>query len=113
MTELRKFRFQMERAQAQLKVADDRAEYRQAHDDRRQDKPKSQAINIELDRRQITAPFKGEVNEIFRQARRMGRSRRADLHLVRIDKVRVKGMVCCEGRSPEEVDRQAGRNHGA
>jgi len=102
-TELRKFRFQLERAQAQLKQA--MTEQNIARLTAKTKTAQLQAISIELDRRQIRAPFKGEVIEIHKKRGEWTQAGEPVLHLVRMDKVRVKGFVLLStGASPDEVE---------
>lgn len=102
-TELRKFRFQLERAQAQLKLA--LTEQNIARLTTKTKTAQLQAIGIELDRRQIKAPFKGEVVEVHKKRGEWTQAGEPVLHLVRMDKVRIKGFVLLStGASPDEVE---------
>jgi multidrug efflux pump subunit AcrA (membrane-fusion protein) len=102
-TEIRKFRFQLERAQAQLKLA--LTEQNIARLTVKTKTAQLQAIGIELDRRQVKAPFKGEVVEVFKKRGEWTQAGEPVLHLVRMDKVRIKGFVLLStGASPDEVE---------
>jgi multidrug resistance efflux pump len=103
LTELRKFQFQLERAQAQLKLAI--TEQNIARLTAKTKTAQLQAISIELDRRQVKAPFKGEVVEIHKRRGEWTQAGEPILHLVRMDKVRIKGFVLLStGVSPDEVE---------
>jgi multidrug efflux pump subunit AcrA (membrane-fusion protein) len=103
LTELRKFRFQLERAQAQLKLA--LTEQNIARLTAKVKTTQLQAIEIELDRLQIKAPFKGEVVELHKRRGEWATAGEPILHLVRMDKVRVKGFVyLSSGVAPDDVE---------
>jgi multidrug efflux pump subunit AcrA (membrane-fusion protein) len=100
-TELRKFRFQWERALAQLKVAQVDKVVASLTVDLK--KAQYEATTNELARRQITAPFSGEVNDVLRQVGEWVQPGDQVVHLVRLDKVRVKGFVYAKNASPTEL----------
>jgi multidrug efflux pump subunit AcrA (membrane-fusion protein) len=101
-TELRKFRFQWERAIAQLQVAmDDRSVAAKTVDHK---KAQLAATNNELQRLQITAPFDGEVNERIRQVGEWVQPGDQVIHVVGLGKLRVKGFVYAKSVSPNELD---------
>ena len=103
LTELRKFRFQLERAQAQLKLA--LTEQNIARLTAKVKTAQLQAIDIEMDRLKIKAPFKGEVVEIHKRRGEWATAGEPVLHLVRMDKVRVKGFVLLSsGVAPDDVE---------
>jgi multidrug efflux pump subunit AcrA (membrane-fusion protein) len=100
-TELRKFRFQWERAIAQLQVAmDDRTVAAKTVDHK---KAQLAATDNELERLKVTAPFTGEVNDVLRQVGEWVQPGDQVIHLVRLDKVRVKGFVYAKNASPTEL----------
>lgn len=102
LTELRKFRFQLERAQAQLKLAI--TEQTIARMTVKVKTAQLQAIDIELDRRRMKAPFKGEVVEVYKKRGEWAQAGEPLLHLVRIDKCRVKGFVLATDAAAHEVE---------
>jgi multidrug efflux pump subunit AcrA (membrane-fusion protein) len=100
-TELRKFKFQWDRAKAQVKVAEvDRvvagltAKVKEAQ---------LEATANELARRQITAPFKGEVEDVKRQVGEWVQPGEPIARIVQLDRLRVKGMVYANATSPTDV----------
>jgi len=100
-TELRKFLFQWDRAKAQVKVAEvDRvvagltAKVKDAQ---------LEATANELARRQITSPFKGEVEEVKRQVGEWVQPGEPIARIVQLDRLRVKGMVYADATSPTDV----------
>jgi multidrug efflux pump subunit AcrA (membrane-fusion protein) len=100
-TELRKFRFQYERALAQLKVAQvDKVVARLTVDLK---KAQYDATDNQMERLKITAPFAGEVNDTLRQVGEWVQPGDQVVHLVRLDKVRVKGFVYAKNASPSEL----------
>lgn len=100
-TELRKFRFQWERALAQLKVAQvDKVVARLTVDLK---KAQYDATDNQMERLKITAPFAGEVNDTLRQVGEWVQPGDQVVHLVRLDKVRVKGFVYSKNASPTEL----------
>lgn len=101
--EMRKYRFQLERAQAQLKLA--LTEQNIAKLTVKTKTAQLQAISIDLDRHQIKAPFKGEVVEVHKRRGEWTQAGEPVLHLVRMDRVRIKGFVLLStGASPDEVE---------
>lgn len=102
LTELRKYRFQLQRAEAQVRLAEtDRniaaltAETKRAQ---------LQAIDIEFDRRKVKAPFSGEVVEIFRKRGEWVQAGEPVMHIAHLDKCRVKGFVQASHASPHELE---------
>lgn len=102
LTELRKYRFQLQRAEAQVRLAEtDRniaaltAETKRAQ---------LQALDIEFDRRQVKAPFSGEVVEVFRKRGEWVQAGEPVIHIAHLDKCRVKGFVQASHASPHEVE---------
>ncbi|MDX1948067.1 MAG: HlyD family efflux transporter periplasmic adaptor subunit [Pirellulaceae bacterium] len=100
-TELRKFLFQWQRAEAQVKVAD--TDHQVAVLTTAVKSAQAKAAENELARRQAAAPFKGEVNEVFRQVGEWVQPGDPLVHLVRFDRVRVKGFVYAKSASPTDV----------
>ena len=69
-----------------------------------------EATAIELDLRQIKAPFKGQVVEVFKKRGDWVQAGEPILHLVGSTACESRASCCCpNGASPDEVDRQAGR----
>jgi macrolide-specific efflux system membrane fusion protein len=101
LTELRKAKFQYERSLAQIKVA--QVDLEVARLTTGVKAAQLQATGNELARRQIAAPFAGEVNEVFRQVGEWVQPGDPILHLVRFDKVRVKGFVYAQTAAPADV----------
>jgi multidrug efflux pump subunit AcrA (membrane-fusion protein) len=101
LTELRRAKFQHERALAQIKVA--QTDLSVAKLTTGVKAAQLEATANELARRQISAPFGGEVNEVFRQVGEWVQPGEAILHLVRFDKVRVKGFVYAQTAAPADV----------
>jgi multidrug resistance efflux pump len=101
LTELRKLGFQRDRANAQVKVAQDDRQVAQLTTNVKQ--AQIEATDNELARRQITAPFPGEVNEIFRQVGEWVQPGDPIAHVVRFDKLRVKGMVYAKEAAPVDL----------
>jgi multidrug resistance efflux pump len=100
-TEMRKYEFQLRRAEEQVKLAHtDRhiasltAKVKQAQLD---------ATAIEFDRRQVKAPFKGEVVELKKKRGEWVQPGEPILHLVGLDRLRVRGYVRASLASPAEV----------
>jgi multidrug efflux pump subunit AcrA (membrane-fusion protein) len=101
VTELRKYEFQLERAQAQLKqalnenlIAHITVDVKQAQLD---------ATAIELDRRQVKSMFKGEVDRIIKRRGEWVQAGEPILRLVAFDRLRVIGDVYASMSSPVEV----------
>src|SRR5262249_50862562 len=100
----RKDKFNVDKARAQKKQAENEkhiasltanAKYAQY-----------EATSIELDLRQIKAPFKGEVVEIMKKPGDWVTAGEAIMHIVGLDRVRVKGFVFASGEtgaSPVDV----------
>jgi biotin carboxyl carrier protein len=103
-SQVRKDKFNVDKARAQKKQAENEkhiagltanAKYAQY-----------EAASIELDLRQIKAPFKGEVVEIMKRPGDWVTAGEAIMHIVGLDRVRVKGFVFSsgdEGASPVDV----------
>jgi len=100
-TELRKFEFQWHRAKAQVKVAEvDRVV---ASLTAKVKAAQLEATANELARRQITAPFKGEVEDVKRQVGEWVQPGEPIARIVQLDRLRVKGMVYADATSPTDV----------
>ena len=100
-TEVRKYKFQWDRAIAQVDVAQvDRvvagltAKVKEAQ---------LEATANELARRRITAPFKGQVEDVKRQVGEWVQPGEPVARIVQLDRLRVKGMVYASAVSPAEV----------
>lgn len=100
-TEMRKLVFQEERALAQVKVAE--TDRQVAGLTTHVKEAQIEATANELARRQITAPFPGTVNEVFRQVGEWVQPGEPIAHVVRFDKLRVKGMVYAKEAAPADV----------
>jgi multidrug efflux pump subunit AcrA (membrane-fusion protein) len=100
-TELRKYLFQWQRALAQLKVA--QTDHYVAELTTKVKAAQMEATDNELARRQAAAPFKGEVNEVYRQVGEWVQPGDPLVHLVRFDQVRVKGFVYAKTAAPVDV----------
>ncbi len=104
LSQLRKDKFNWEKALAQKKQATNEkhiagltanAKYAQY-----------EAASIELDLRQVKAPFKGEVVEVMKRPGDWVTAGEAIMHVVGLDRVRVKGFVFAGGEggvSPADV----------
>ncbi|MEX2174659.1 MAG: HlyD family efflux transporter periplasmic adaptor subunit [Pirellulaceae bacterium] len=101
LTELRKFKFQWQRALAQVKVA--KSDLNVANLTTKIKEAQLEATANELARRQIKAPFQGEVNEVFRQVGEWVQPGEPIAYIVRFDRVRVKGFVYAKSASPVEL----------
>jgi multidrug efflux pump subunit AcrA (membrane-fusion protein) len=100
-TELRKFLFQWDRALAQVKVAEtDRVV---AGLTTKVKEAQLEATANELARRQIASPFKGVVNEVYRQVGEWVQPGEPIAHIVQFDKIRVKGFVYANVASPSDL----------
>jgi macrolide-specific efflux system membrane fusion protein len=100
-TEVRKYKFQWDRAIAQVDVAQvDRvvagltAKVKEAQ---------LEATRNELERRKITAPFKGEVDDVKRQVGEWVQPGEPIARIVQLDRLRVKAMVYATDVAPSDV----------
>ena len=100
-SEYRKLVFQLERAKAQVKVAQDAR--LTAAESVKVKEAQLEATENELARRQITAPFAGTVNEVFRQVGEWVQPGDPIAHMVQFDRVRVKGLVYSREAAPIDV----------
>lgn len=101
LTELRKFQFQLDRALAQVKqakverlIATQTAKVKQAQLD---------ATDIELDRRQLKSPFKAQVIEVYKKVGDWVQPGDPVMHVMGLDRLRVKGFVLSSQAAPNEV----------
>lgn len=104
LTQLRKDKFNYEKSLAQVKQATNEKKIAGLTANAKQ--AQLDAAMIELDLRQIRAPFKGEVVEIMKKVGDWVTVGEPIMHIVGLDKVRVKGFVFvsgAEGASQEEV----------
>ena len=101
LTELRKYRFQWEKAQAQVALAQTDRHIAQLTTGVKQ--AQLEATDNELERRRIVAPFKGEVNEVIRQVGEWVQPGEPIAHLVSFDRVRVKGFVYAKDAAPIDI----------
>ncbi len=100
-TDHRKLVFQHERALAQVKVAQD--DHLTAMETVKVKEAQLEATINELTRRQIASPFPGVVNEVFRQVGEWVQPGDPIAHMVRFDRVRVKGWVLSREAAPIDV----------
>ena len=101
VTEMRKYLFQQQRAEAQVKVAQD--DLVVAGLTVKMKEAQLEATDNELARRQIASPFQGEVNEVYRQVGEWVQPGDPIAHIVRLDRLRIKGMVFANVASPIDV----------
>ena len=100
-TEVRKSQFQLDRALAQLKQAEN--ENLVAHLTAEVKQAQVNAAEIEIDRRQIKALFKGEVDRIIKMRGEWVQAGEPILRLVALDRVRVNGAVKASLAAPVDV----------
>ena len=101
LMELRKYQFQYDKAVAQEKQAINEKEIAKLTAGAKQ--AQLEATSVELDLRQIKAPFKCQVVEIFKKPGDWVQAGEAIMHVVGLDKVRVMGMVPAKSASSAEV----------
>lgn len=104
LTQLRKDKFNWEKSIAQVKQA--RNENAIAGLTANAKKAQHDAASIELELRQARAPFRGQVVEVLKKTGDWVTAGEPILHIVGLDKVRVKGFVLiggAEGASHDEV----------
>jgi multidrug efflux pump subunit AcrA (membrane-fusion protein) len=100
-TELRKYKFQYDKAIAQEKQAINEREIARLTAGAKQ--AQLDATSVELDLRQIKSPFKGQVVEIYKHPGDWVQAGEAIMHVVGLDQVRVKGMVRASLASASDV----------
>lgn len=100
-SEIRKLRFQLDRAFAQEKVARNENLIARVTTDVK--KAQLDATAIELDLRQIRAPFKGQVIEIFKKRGEWVQAGEPIMEVAALEKLRVKGSVSSADAAPIEV----------
>ena len=101
LTELRKYRFQWEKAQAQVALAQTDRHIAGLTTGVKQ--AQLEATDNELERRRIVAPFKGEVNEVYRQVGEWVQPGEPVVHLVSLERLRVNAFVFAKDASPIDV----------
>jgi len=101
LTELRKLQFQLDRALAQVRQAE--VEKLIAEKTAAVKKAQVDATDIELDRRQLKSPFKGEVVEIIKKVGDWAQPGDSVIHIMGLDRLRVRGFVLATQASPAEV----------
>jgi multidrug efflux pump subunit AcrA (membrane-fusion protein) len=101
LSEWRKYKFQLDKAIAQVKQAINEREIAKLTAGAKQ--AQLDATSVELDLRQIKAPFKGQVVEIYKHPGDWVQAGEAIMHVVGLDKVRVKGMVRANFATASEV----------
>lgn len=101
LTEMRKFEFQLKRAIAQVTLAE--TDRHVASLTTGVKEAQLEATANELARRQIAIPFTGEVNEVYRQVGEWVQPGEPIAHVVRLDRVRIKGFVYASEASPIEL----------
>jgi multidrug efflux pump subunit AcrA (membrane-fusion protein) len=100
-TELRKYEFQYDKSIAQEKQAINEMEIARLTAGAKQ--AQLDATEVELDLRQVKSPFKGVVVEIFKHPGDWVQAGEEIMHVVGLDKVRVKGMVRIRDAAAAEV----------
>jgi len=101
LSELRKYEFQYDKSIAQEKQAINEKEIARLTAGAKQ--AQLDATAVELDQRQIKAPFKGQVVEIYKHPGDWVQAGEAIMHIVGLDKVRVMGTVPAKDASSAEV----------
>jgi multidrug efflux pump subunit AcrA (membrane-fusion protein) len=104
LTQLRKDRFNWEKAIAQVKQATNEKKIAGLTANAKQ--AQLDAATIEIDLRQVRSPFKGEVVEVMKQIGDWVTVGEPIMHVVGLDKVKVKGFVLvsgANGAAQEEV----------
>lgn len=101
LMELRKYEFQYDKAIAQEKQAINEKEIAKLTAGAKQ--AQLDATSVELDLRQVKAPFKCQVVEIYKHPGDWVQAGEAIMHVVGLDKVRVMGMVPAKTASSAEV----------
>jgi macrolide-specific efflux system membrane fusion protein len=99
--ERRKYYFEHEKAKAQIKQATNEKEIH-----RLQAKSKHaqlDAANIELDMRQVRAPFNGQVVDVMKKVGDWVTVGEPIMHIVGLDRMRVEGFVLTNDASYEEL----------
>jgi macrolide-specific efflux system membrane fusion protein len=100
-TEIRKYRFQLKRAEEQVNLA--KTDRVTAGKTAKVKEAQLDATAIELDRRQVKSPFHGQVIEVFKKVGEWCQPGEPIMHVVGLDRVRVKGFVTASLASPAEV----------
>jgi len=101
-SQLRKDRFTWEKSKAQVKQAINEKEIARLTATAKQ--AQYDAASIELDLRQIRAPFKGYIVEVMKNAGDWVTVGEPIMHIVGLDRVRVKGFVLVSGENGASHD---------
>jgi multidrug efflux pump subunit AcrA (membrane-fusion protein) len=99
--EWRKYYFQHEKAKAQIKQAVNEKEIARLTATAKQ--AQYDAATIELDLRQIRAPFKGQIVDVMKKKGDWVTVGEPIMHIVGLDRLRVRGFVQATHASPGEV----------
>jgi len=103
--ERRKYYFELEKAKAQIKQAINEKSVAGLTANAKE--AEYEAASIEINLRQIRAPFKGQVVEVMKRVGDWVTPGEPMMHIVGLDQVRVKGFVLVtgpEGASQKDVD---------
>src|SRR5439155_19360261 len=101
LTELNKYKFQWEKAIAQHKQAINDNYVAKLTAKTKAAQVEATAVDIDL--KQDKAPFKGQVNEVFKKQGEWVQAGDAIIHLVGMDHLRVNGFVEADKAAPHEI----------
>ncbi len=101
-TQLRRQRVTMEKAELDAEAAE--MEFRISGLELREAEAAVEAVDNELERREIKAPFDGVVLTLYRQRAEWVRPGDPILRVVRMDRLRVEGFLPADRYAPEELD---------
>jgi multidrug resistance efflux pump len=107
LTELRKLEFTYHKSVAQVKQA--KSEKNIAGLTANAKKAQYDAASIELDLREIRSPFKGQVVEVMKHVGDWVTAGEPIMHIVGLDRVRVKGYVLVSGPTGASHDEVLGK----
>lgn len=102
LQELRRARFQVDRADAQIKVA--KTDNIVAGLTAMTKKAQLDATAVELSKKKIVSPIQGQIVEVYKHEGEWVQPGDPLLRLVRLDRVRVEGFVYAAEASPFDVD---------
>jgi multidrug resistance efflux pump len=101
ISEWRKYKFQYEKAIAQVKQAINEREINRLTASSKL--AQFEATAVEMDLRLLKSPFKGQVVEVYKKTGEWVQAGEAVMHLIGLDRVRVSGFVLARAASPTEV----------
>jgi RND family efflux transporter MFP subunit len=101
-TQLRRQRVTQEKAELDAEAAE--MEFRIAGLERKEAEAQIEAVENELQRREIKAPFDGVVLTLYRQQNEWVKPGEPVLRVVRMDRLRVESFLSADRYAPEEVD---------